>query len=180
MFINVNLCQVGYLMTITNTVKIAMLILFLPLGTRVLHYIFNETSSHISGVTRTDMFISRAGIWFDAIGYVICGLARNGTGYSIGRLSVVSGEISELTIQASLTNAVPKENIGEFIGGETLAVGVAYVIFTSLGMWLYSISVKSNPALLFFVAAAGYVINNAVSLWIRTGSYDKKDYDTEN
>jgi hypothetical protein len=163
--------EIGYLSAATACTRLILLTLIIPICIKALHHLYNENSNDIPGISKTDLTIIQSGNMFEIVGYIFAGLARNGVEFSVSEFISTIGVVSKITVQSAILNVVPKNRIGEFIGGQLLLNKIAKVIFNSVGQYIYSFTVSTRPELLFFICAMGYVIANMTSLLVSTSHH---------
>lgn len=147
--------QVGYLQSATACMRIVLLVAIIPQIMRLLRYLFREDRSY-RGISRTEIAIVRGGNVLEVLGYSGYGLATTAGQFIASSFVATSGVIAKPFVQSSLLNLVPKQRIAEFLGAKGVLDGLFGILFSSIGLQIYSYTVSWKPELLFFLSAGGY------------------------
>ena len=155
---------------VVNTCRVTVLIIVLPLITRILRGPAAKAVQRSSGCDGVDLGILRVAIIFDTLGYV--GYAAVGT----GPLFILSGAIAAIgnmgspTLSASLTKHVPSDQTGRILGAMGLLHAIARIVAPLIFNLIYARTVGTVPQTVFVCLAATFALSFIFSLFIRPHS----------
>lgn len=160
--------ETNIFMAIVNTFRVSVLLLLLPLISRVFKGKEARTSvQQNSGSDALDLYIIRVAVLFDLVGYI---------GYSTvktGPLFILSGTIASVggmgapTLSAALTKHVPQDRTGEVLGAMGLLHALARVVAPTIFNLIYSLTVATMPQTVFISLSAVFGAAFALSFFIR-------------
>ena len=141
--------------SIVNTCRVSVLLIFLPVITRLVRGRRGSPPQRNSGSDTLDLVIIRTAIAFDMLGYI--GYATAPT----GSLMILSGAIASIggmgspTLQSALTKHVPPDRTGQLLGAVGLLHALARVVAPTIFNLIYSLTVgKFSETVLYCLASA--------------------------
>ena len=146
----------------------------LPLAIRFLKRYFNPTrqsasSKHDCSETgsfdRLDVFLIRISILSDIVGYVGYALAPTGTLFTLSGAVAALGAIGLSTSEASMTKIVGSEQTGELLGALAFLQAMTRIIAPTVTSLIYSRTVSSTPALVFWGVALCFAAAGIATFW---------------
>lgn len=156
--------QSSVFVSIANTCRVAMLILILPLASRIfsfLRHTRNQTGSHHGhgpaarkGTSdKFDFSIIRIAVFFDVIGYIGYALSPTGTFFIISGVVASIGGIASPTLQSALTTHVAPEKTGELLGAISLLHALSRIAVPAALHFIYSVTVGKASSTVFWCLA---------------------------
>ncbi|KAL9607283.1 MAG: hypothetical protein Q9167_007790, partial [Letrouitia subvulpina] len=122
--------------SIVNICRVADLMLVLPLLSRLIRGPRDPAREGRSGSDQVDLYIIRAAILCDVLGYIGYSLAGMGSVFVLCGAATSFGALASPTLQSALTKHVPPEKTGAILGAmgllHALARVAAPVIFNSI------------------------------------------------
>lgn len=162
----------GIYMSITNTFRVACLVIFLPLVIRLVRgprKAMTARNLHV-GVDKFDLGIIRTAVLFDTLGYIGYALAPTGACMTLAGVIASIGGIGSPTLQASLTKHVPQEKVGQLLGASGLLHALARVLAPAVCNGIYSLTVSTSfPQAIFVCLAGAFGVAFVLSCMLRTG-----------
>ena len=167
--------------SIVNICRVTVLVLILPLVTRLVRGRKDATPQRNSGSDMLDLTLIRVAIAFDMLGYIGYATVRT------GNLLILSGAIASVggmgspTLQAALTKHVPQDRTGQLLGAVGLLHAMARVVAPTVFNLIYSATVGKFTQTVFVCLAATFGVAFVLSWFIRPYIYlDEKDEDGAN
>ena len=153
----------------------------LPLAIRFLKRYFNPTRQSASSecnrpenrsFDRLDLFLIRISILSDIAGYVGYAIAPTGTLFTLSGAVASLGAIGLSTSEASMTKILGSEQTGELLGALAFLQAMARIIAPTVASLVYSRTVSSTPALVFWGVAVCFGAAGIATFWAKpdTGS----------
>lgn len=159
-----------------NTARVSALILVLPL----LNYLFRtrrrnkqrrESGFAIpepnSGCDNFELYLIRAAISFELLGFGGYALARKGGLFALSGILASCGGIGSPTLQSALTKHVPHDKVGQLLGATGLLHALARIVCPTIFNLIYAGTVGSFPQAVFVVLTCCFGLAFLVSWFIR-------------
>ena len=113
------------------------------------------------------MFLIRISILSDIIGYVGYAIAPTGTLFTLSGAVAALGAIGLATSEASMTKIVGSEQTGELLGALAFLQAMARIIAPTVTGLVYSRTVSSTPALVFWGVAICFAVAGVATFWAK-------------
>lgn len=148
----------------------------LPLAIRFLKPYLNSTrqstsskcnDSETGSFDRLDMFLIRISILSDILGYIGYATAPTGTLFTLSGAVASLGAIGLSTSEASMTKIVGSEQTGELLGALAFLQAMARIIAPTVASLIYSRTVSSTPALVFWGVAVCFAAAGIATFWAK-------------
>jgi MFS family permease len=159
--------ETGQFVTIVNSSRVIALLVVLPLLTRVFRGKNGHKTMRNSGSDRFDLYIIRAAIFFDMMGYLGFALARQGELFTLSGSLAAIGGIGSPTLGAALTKHVPQDKIGQLLGATGLLHAMAKVVGPTIFNGIYSATVGTFRQTVFVTLCATFGIAFLCSWLVR-------------
>jgi hypothetical protein len=159
--------ETGRFVTIVNSSRVLALLVLLPVLTRLVRGKNAHTRMPKSGSDRFDLYIIRAAIFFDMMGYLGYALAREGELFALSGALAAVGGIGNPTLGAALTKHVPQDKIGQLLGATGLLHAVARVVGPTIFNGIYSATVGSFRQTVFVTLCATFGVAFVCSWFVR-------------
>lgn len=159
--------ETSVFLSIVNTSRVTVLIVLLPLATRLLRGPSSSANLRHSGCDSIDLGIIRTAIFFDMLGYIGYTTVRT------GNLFIVSGAIASIggmgspTVSAALTKHVPPERTGQLLGAMGLLHAAARVVAPTIFNLIYAQTVGKFTQTVFLSLSATFGLAFVFSWFIR-------------
>ena len=114
---------------------------------------------------RLDVFLIRISILSDIIGYAGYAIAPTGTLFTLSGAVAALGAIGLSTSEASMTKIVGSEQTGELLGALAFLQAMARIIAPTVSSLIYSRTVSSTPALVFWGVAICFAAAGIATFW---------------
>ncbi|KAI4172464.1 MAG: hypothetical protein LQ343_003554 [Gyalolechia ehrenbergii] len=159
--------QTSIFVSIVNICRVTNLVIFMPSLSRLVRGPRNRATIGKSGSDRLDLYIIRAAIFFDMLGYI---------GYAVVRLPnlfIVSGALASIggmgspTLQSALTKHVPPEQTGAVLGAAGLLHALARVVGPVIFNSIYSATVGKFTQTVFVCLASTFFLAFVLSWFIK-------------
>lgn len=150
-----------------NSFRVFVLLVLLPVVSRVVRGPKNTAVHQSSGSDRLDLSIIRVAILFDLIGYIGYATVRSGPLFILFGTIGSLGAMGSPTLQAALTKHVPTDQIGLVLGAMGLLHALARVVAPTIFNSIYSVTVAKCPQTVFISLAAAFGVAFALSWFIR-------------
>ncbi|KAL8934209.1 MAG: hypothetical protein Q9216_006026 [Gyalolechia sp. 2 TL-2023] len=153
--------------SIVNVCRVTNLLLIMPLISRLIRGPRNSATVGKSGSDRLDLYIIRAAIFFDMLGYIGYAVVR------IPNLFILSGALASVggmgspTLQSALTKHVPPERTGAVLGAAGLLHALARVVGPVIFNSIYSATVGKFTQTVFVCLASTFFLAFVLSWFIR-------------
>lgn len=153
--------------SIVNTSRVTVLVVILPLVTRIIRGPVSRNMQRGSGADRIDLGIIRLAIVFDLLGYVGFATVQAGSLFILSGVLAAIGGMGSPTLGAAITKHVPPDQTGSVLGaiGElhALARVVAPIIFNTI----YAKTVGKYTPAVFVCLAVAFGLALIFSLFVR-------------
>ena len=156
-----------YFVSIVNIFRVTNLIVVLPLLSRLLRGPRDPSKMAESGADRVDVFIIRAAIFIDALGYVGYSTSRIAPLFVFWGVMTSFGSMGSPTLQSALTKHVPPEQTGAVLGAMGLLHALARVVAPTIFSGIYSVTVGKFDQTVFVCLAATFGLAFVLSWFIR-------------
>ena len=155
--------------SIANSCRVGMLVLILPLVSRLFNARKGEghTQSGRTGSDTFDILTIRTAVFFDVLGYVGYALAPSGPFFIASGVIASVGGIASPTLQSALTTHVVPERTGELLGAISLLHALSRIAAPALLHLVYSLTIGTASASVFWCLTATFGLALAGSFWIR-------------
>ncbi len=155
-------------MSTVNICRVFMLIVALPIITRLVRGKSGSRPQRNSGCDGLDLAVIRTAILFDMMGYIGYAVVRTGSLMTLSGAIAAIGGMGSPTLQAALTKHVPPDRTGQLLGAigllHALARVVAPVIFNSI----YAATVGTFSQTVFVCLASTFGVAFILSWFIRS------------
>ena len=121
-----------------------------------------------------DLFLLRASILSDAIGYIGYALAPTGFLFTLSGAIASLGAIGLATSEASMTKLLPTSQTGELLGALGFLQAMARIVTPTVASLVYSWTTKSFPQLVFWGIAVMFVVAGAITYLVKVGDEQKE------
>ncbi len=159
--------ETSIFVSIVNSFRVFVLLVLLPLITRVVRGPKSTAIYQSSGSDRLDLSIIRVAIFFDLVGYIGYITTRTGPLFTLAGTIASLGAMASPTIQAVLTKHVPRDQVGRLLGAMGLLHALARVVAPTIFNLIYSVTVAKCPQTVFICLAATFGVAFALSWFIR-------------
>jgi MFS family permease len=155
--------------SIVNSCRVLGLLIILPLVTRLVRGKKGTKNTPNSGSDNFDLFVIRAAILFDMLGYLGYSLVRNGDLFILSGAVASFGGMGSPTLGSSLTKHVPPDRVGQLLGATGLLHAFARVVGPTIFNGIYSASVYGFRQTVFVCLTVTFGLAFMCSLWVRPG-----------
>ncbi|MCJ1465524.1 hypothetical protein MMC07_004142 [Pseudocyphellaria aurata] len=154
-------------LTIINVTRVSVLLVGLPLISRIFRGPRSTAIQQHSGSDLLDVYTIRASVCFDLIGYIGYATVKTGTLYTLCGVMTSFGGMASPTITASLTKHVPQDRTGQILGAMGLLHALARLVAPTIFNLIYSVTVATAPQTVFICLAATFGVAFLLSWFIR-------------
>jgi len=176
------------LASVTNICKVASLVIILPIlnylvRTRRRNRIRRESGAapieSNYGTDNLDLYIIRASLCFEMLGYTGFAIARVGGVFFTSAVTASLGGIGAPILQSALTKHVPHDRVGQLLGATGLLHALARVVCPTVFSLIYATTVGTAlPQTIFIVVTATFFVGFVMSCFIRPHVYLEEPKDT--
>ena len=153
-----------------NICRVFGLIVILPVLTRVFRGPQGTHPKGHKGSDMLDIWIVRAAVVFDLIGYVGYAVTPSGAVMVLSGMVAALGGIGSPTLQSSLTKHIPADRTGQVLGASGLLHALARVVAPTIFNLIYSKTVGIFAGIVFICLASIFVIVFVLSWFLRPNS----------
>jgi MFS family permease len=152
-----------------NICRVFCLLVVLPVLTRIFRGPQHNSDHHHQqqqgnfGSDKFDLYIIRAAVFIDTLGYLGYTLSRNGNLFILSGVLGAVGGIGPPTLQSSLTKHVPADRTGQLLGASGLLHALARVAGPTIFNAIYSVTVAQLPQTVFVCLTATFAIACALT-----------------
>ena len=114
--------------SIVNSARVLVLVLGLPLATRMIRGKEGTYVQRHSGSDLFDLTVIRIAVFFDMLGFLGYTLSRSGPLFTLSGVVASIGGLGSPTLGAALTKHVPADRTGQLLGATGLLHAIARVI----------------------------------------------------
>ena len=155
-------------LSIVNTCRVCVLLILLPIITRLVRGPRSKYTPRSSGSDGLDLALIRTAIAFDLLGYVGFAAAQS------GNMLIASGAIASVggmgspTLQSALTKHVPPDRTGQLLGAVGFLHSLARVVAPTVFNLIYAATVvRGAPQTVFICLAGTFGVAFLLSWFIR-------------
>jgi MFS family permease len=116
-----------------------------------------------------DLFLLRASIVSDTIGYLGYALSPTGFLFTLSGAVASLGAIGLATSEAAMTKLLPTSQTGELLGALGLLQAMARIVAPTVASLVYSMTTTTFPQLVFWGIAAMFAVGGFVTVLVRVG-----------
>ncbi|KAG8525780.1 uncharacterized protein KY384_000540 [Bacidia gigantensis] len=169
--------ETNVFLTVVNTCRVTVLLVVLPLLTRLLRGPPSKDRQKASGCDQIDLGIIRFGILFDILGYVGYTTVRTGELFIVsGALASLGGMVSP-TLQSALTKHVPPDRTGQVLGALGLLHAAARVVSPLIFNLIYAETVGKFAQTVFVCLAATFGLAFVFAWCVKPNVYWEDPYE---
>lgn len=161
---------------ILNSCRVTGLVVVLPL----LNYIFRtryrnkarresgvELPEKQSGSDNLDLYVIRASVFLDMLGYAGYATVRTGALFTASGVFASLGGMGSPTLQSALTKHVPHDRVGQLLGATGLLHAFARIISPTVFSLMYAATTDTFPQAVFVTLAGCFFLAFVVSWFIK-------------
>ena len=153
-----------------NICRVFGLIVILPVLTRVFRGPQNLHPMGHRGSDMLDIWIVRAAVVFDLVGYIGYAITPSGAVMVLSGMVAALGGIGSPTLQSSLTKHIPADRTGQVLGASGLLHALARVVAPTIFNLIYRWTVGVYAGTVFICLASIFVIVFVLSWFLRPNS----------
>ncbi|KAI9825108.1 MAG: hypothetical protein M1832_001428 [Thelocarpon impressellum] len=157
--------------SIVNTGRVLMLVIVLPLATKLFRGRRGAASQRSSGSDLFDLSVIRVAVFFDLLGYLGYTLVRTGPLFTLSGLLASIGGVGSPSLQSALTKHVPPDRTGQLLGATGLLHALARVVAPTIFNLIYSATVGKFTQTVFVCLTATFGVGFALTWFIRPHVY---------
>ena len=150
-----------------NIGRVTVLVVMLPLATRLLRGPSSTAVKQHSGSDSIDLAIIRVAILFDMMGYVGYATVRTGPLFVLSGVIASVGGIGSPTLSSALTKHVPPDRTGQVLGAMGLLHASGRVVAPTIFNLIYANTVGRFTQTVFVCLASAFGLALIFSLFIR-------------
>ncbi|KAL8714071.1 MAG: hypothetical protein Q9225_006630 [Loekoesia sp. 1 TL-2023] len=159
--------ETSIFVSIVNVCRVTNLIVFMPVISRLVRGPRNSATLGKSGSDRLDLYIIRAAIFFDMLGYVGYATVRMPNLFILSGALASMGGMGSPTLQSALTKHVPPEQTGAVLGAAGLLHALARVVGPVIFNSIYSATVGKFTQTVFVCLASTFFVAFVLSWFIK-------------
>jgi len=157
--------------SIVNTFRVTILIIVLPLITRLIRGPRGLVQHRNTGSDTFDLTVIRVAVFFDMLGYLGYTLVRTGPLFTLSGIIASIGGIGSPTLQSALTKHVPPDRTGQLLGATGLLHALARIVAPTIFNLIYSYTVGNFTQAVFVCLTATFGITFMLSWFIKPHVY---------
>ncbi|KAL8827659.1 MAG: hypothetical protein Q9191_003053 [Dirinaria sp. TL-2023a] len=127
--------------SIASTCRVTSLLVFLPIVVRILRGPKSEQDHNKSDFDQVDLYIIRAAVAFDMLGYIGYTTVRMGPLFIFSGALASIGSIGSPTLSSAMTKHVPRDRTGQLLGAVGLLHALARVVAPTIFNTIYFLTV---------------------------------------
>jgi len=155
-------------LSIVNTCRVCVLVIFLPMITRIVRGPRSKYTPRSSGSDSLDLVLIRIAIAFDLLGYIGFAASQNGNMLIVSGAIAAFGGMGSPTLQSALTKHVPPDRTGQLLGAVGFLHSLARVVAPTVFNLVYAATVvRGAPQTVFICLAATFGVAFLLSWFIR-------------
>jgi hypothetical protein len=184
----------GIFLSTVNIFRTLATVVVLPLTIKISRRYFGASASYSSGhahghghgggghspdgssldaptgvIEPLDLFLLRASIVSDTIGYIGYALSPTGFLFTLSGAVASLGAIGLATSEAAMTKLLPSSQMGELLGALGFLQAMARIVAPTIASLVYSMTTNSFPQLVFWGIAAMFAVGGFVSFVVKVG-----------
>ncbi|KAI4192673.1 MAG: hypothetical protein LQ348_003074 [Seirophora lacunosa] len=153
--------------SVVNVCRVTNLLVLLPSISRLIRGPRNSATMGKSGSDRLDLYIIRAAIFFDMLGYVAYAIVRAPNLFILSGALASVGGMGSPTLQSALTKHVPPEQTGAVLGAAGLLHALARVAGPLVFNSIYSATVGKFTQTVFVCLSSTFFLAFVLSWFIK-------------
>lgn len=153
--------------SVVNTCRVFMLVVVLPLVSKLLRRRQSQGWSRDKGSDSVDISIIRTAVFFDMMGYLGYTLARTGHLFTLSGAIASIGGMGSPTLQSALTKHVPPDRTGQLLGASGLLHALARVVAPTIFNLIYSATVGQFTQTVFVCLTVCFGVAFLLSWFIK-------------
>lgn len=157
----------GKFMTVVNTVRVLVLLVVLPVLTRLVRGRTERQRTSNTGADNFELYVTRVAVLFDTLGYLGYTLVRSGGLFTLSGVVASVGVIGSPTLQSALTKHVPAARTGQLLGAMALLHSLARVVAPTVFSAIFAATVGKFSQTVFVCLAATFGVAFLTSWFIR-------------
>lgn len=154
-------------LTIVNIGRVLVLLVLLPLASRLLRGPDSKAVKKSSGCDNIELGIIRVAVLFDMMGYIGYSTVRTGSLFILSGIIASVGGMGSPTLSSALTKHVPPERTGQILGAMGLLHAIGRVIAPIVFNLIYAKTVGGFTQTVFVCLASSFGLAFIFSLFIR-------------
>ncbi|KAL8948284.1 MAG: hypothetical protein Q9222_005519 [Ikaeria aurantiellina] len=159
--------ETSIFVSIVNICRVTNLIVILPSISRLVRGPRNPATMGKSGSDNLDLYVIRAAIFFDMLGYIGYATVREGNLFILSGALASIGGMGSPTLQSALTKHVPPEQTGAVLGAAGLLHALARVVGPLIFNSIYSATVGKFTQTVFVCLGSTFFLAFVLSWFIR-------------
>lgn len=159
--------ETSIFVSIVNICRVTNLVVLMPSISRLVRGPRDKATMGKSGSDRLDLWIIRAAIFFDMLGYIGYALVRMPNLFILSGAFASIGGMGSPTLQSALTKHVPPEQTGAVLGAVGLLHALARVVGPLVFNSIFSATVGKFTQTVFVCLASTFFLAFVVSWFIR-------------
>lgn len=159
--------ETSIFVSVVNVCRVTNLIVVMPSISRFIRGPRNSATVGKSGSDRLDLYIIRAAIFFDMLGYIGYASVRKANLFVVSGALASIGGMGSPTLQSALTKHVPPEQTGAVLGAAGLLHALARVLGPLIFNSIYSATVGKFTQTVFVCLGSTFFIAFVLSWFIR-------------
>lgn len=142
--------------SIASTCRVTSLLVFLPIVIRIFRGPKAEQVRKNSDFDEIDLYIIRAAVAFDMLGYIGYATVRVGPLFIFSGVLASIGSIGSPTLSSAMTKHVPRDRTGQLLGAQGLLHALARVVAPTIFNTIYFLTVGKFTQTVFVCLAATF------------------------
>lgn len=159
--------ETSIFVSIVNICRVTNLVVFMPAISRFVRGPRDKATVGKSGSDRLDLWLIRAAIFFDMLGYVGYASVRMPNLFILSGALASIGGMGSPTLQSALTKHVPPEQTGAVLGAAGLLHALARVVGPLIFNSIYSATVGKFTPTVFVCLASTFFLAFILSWFIK-------------
>ena len=153
--------------SIASTCRVTSLLVVLPIIVRIFRGPKSKQVRKQSGLDQLDLYIIRAAIAFDTLGYIGYSTVRMGPLFVVSGALASIGSIGSPTLASAMTKHVPPDQTGQLLGAMGLLHALARVVAPTIFNTIYFLTVGKFTQTVFVCLAATFGCAFGMSWFIK-------------
>lgn len=168
-------------LSITNIVRVAGLIILLPLLQAIVsrHLRHSSPDSAHRGPSAFEIAIIRVTTTLNLLGYVAYAYAPTSHVLVVAGMVIALGGMGPPSIQSAMTKSVTSNSTGRVLGAMGLLHAAARVVAPTVLNSIYSLTVSTYPGMIFLCLAGLFVAASVISFWLKAEGRSRFANETE-
>ena len=158
--------------SIASTCRVTSLLVILPIIVRAFRGAKPEQFHRKSDFDRADLYIIRAAVAFDMLGYIGYTTVRIGPLFIFSGALASIGSIGSPTLSSAMTKHVPRDRTGQLLGAVGLLHALSRVVAPTIFNTIYFLTVGKFTQTVFVCLSATFGVAFLISWFLRPhGTY---------